>query len=182
MKNILVGLLALVSISAHASLSADDVFNANNFMGPIAHQIGLGTLLQTGESSGTIADGKINIGNSSNAPVARTLSGDVTVTNAGVTAIGSAKVLKAMLATGVVPSHIVKFAGTFTTAGGDANESISVAGVLGTDLCFVQLKTKGGTPRTILTAVCGTDTIDMVLSGDPSTDHVIVYQVLRASS
>lgn len=45
---------------------------------------------------GALADGKIDIGNSSGVAVERTLSGDVTVTNAGVTAIGAGKVTQAM--------------------------------------------------------------------------------------
>ena len=40
----------------------------------------------------SLSDGSIWIGNTSNAPVQRVLSGDVTVTNEGVTAIGLAKV------------------------------------------------------------------------------------------
>lgn len=56
--------------------------------------------------------GQIYVGNSSNVGTARTLSGDVTVNNTGVTAIGNAKVTNAMLAgsidlaakvTGVLP-------------------------------------------------------------------------------
>lgn len=42
-------------------------------------------------------DGQIYIGNSSNVGTARTFSGDVTVSNLGVTAIGSSKVVSAML-------------------------------------------------------------------------------------
>ena len=45
-----------------------------------------------------IPDGKLWIGNSSAVPTDVTLSGDVTVTNSGVTAIGATKVTNAMLA------------------------------------------------------------------------------------
>ena len=59
-------------------------------------------------------------------------------------------------------SH-AKYAGKFTTAGGDANEQISVAGVVaGTDIVVVSLQDKGATPRTILTAKPGTNVIDLV--------------------
>lgn len=111
-----------------------------------------------------------------------TMTGDVTM-SANASAIGAAKVTKAMLAATVRPSHIVLFAGSFTTAGGDADEQISVPGVVtATDTVFVQLHTKGGTPRTILTAQTGTDVVNLVFSGDPSNDHVVKYQVIRASS
>lgn len=84
------------------------------------------------------------------------------------------------LDSGITPSHIVVFSGEFTTAGGDANETISVAGVLATDLVHVTLHTAGSTPRTITTASASADQIDVVMSGDPSTDHVLTYSVLRA--
>ena len=96
--------------------------------------------------------------------------------------IAAGAVTLAKLASGITPSHVVKFAGTFTTAGGDANESIPVTGALGTDIALVTLKTKGATPRTILTAAAGTDAIAVEMSGDPSTDHVLQYAVLRAAA
>lgn len=86
------------------------------------------------------------------------------------------------LDSGIAPSHVVKYAGTFTTAGGDDTETITVTGAAATDLVFVQLWEKGATPRTILTAVPSTDTITVVFSGDPSTDHKLYYQVVRAAS
>lgn len=70
--------------------------------------------------------------------------------------------------------------GDFTTVGGDANEAITATGATSSDFVLVSLKTKGATPRTILTAAPGTDVVNVVLSGDPSTDHVITWAVLRA--
>lgn len=46
----------------------------------------------------TLNDGQIYIGNGSNVGTARTLSGDVTVSNTGVTTIGASKVINSMLA------------------------------------------------------------------------------------
>lgn len=78
------------------------------------------------------------------------------------------------------PTYKCIAAGSHTTAGGDANESITVAGALSTDLAFVVLHTKGATPRTILTAQAASGAINVEMSGDPSTDHVLKYQLLRA--
>lgn len=78
------------------------------------------------------------------------------------------------------PSHKVVAAGSHTTAGGDANESISVSGALSTDIAIVVLHTKGATPRTILTAQAASGAIDVEMSGDPSTDHVLKYILVRA--
>lgn len=51
---------------------------------------------------GTLASGKILLGNSSNVATATTPSGDVTINNTGVTAIGAAKVTAAMMKYGRV--------------------------------------------------------------------------------
>lgn len=80
----------------------------------------------------------------------------------------------------ITPSHVVVFAGEFTTAGGDANEAITVTGALATDLVHVTMHTKGASPVTILQAQADADVINVVMSGDPSTDHVLTYSVLRA--
>ncbi len=101
--------------------------------------------------------------------------------------VTTAKILNAnvtlakLSATAAYTSRVIA-SGTFTTAGGDANESITATGALATDLAFVQLKAKGVTPRTILTAAANTDAIDVVMSGDPSTDHVICWQIIRVAT
>ena len=79
-------------------------------------------------------------------------------------------------------THYILAAGNFTTVGGDANEAITVSGAASTDIAFVVLKTAGATPRTITTAAAATNAVNVVMSGDPSTDHVLSYVVLRAVS
>lgn len=124
----------------------------------------------------------ILVGNGSNVATDVAISGDVTLSNAGAVAIGAGKVLLAMLGAGITPSHVVKFAGKYTTLGGSATEAQTVSGVAATDIVIVCLQQKGATPRTILTAAPTTNTITYVFSGDPSTDHIVSYQVLRAAS
>ena len=83
---------------------------------------------------------------------------------------------------GVYPtlsSHYVFAAGLFTTVGGDANETITIAGLLATDIAICTLAGSGGTARTILTSKAASGQIDVVMSGDPSTVHQINYIVLR---
>lgn len=96
--------------------------------------------------------------------------------------LGDASVSLAKLSSGIAPSHVVKFAGSYTTAGGSATEAQTLSGVASTDIVIATLKVKGGTPRTILTTAPTTNTITYVFSGDPSTDHVVSYVVLRAAS
>lgn len=88
----------------------------------------------------------------------------------------------AKLASGITPSHVVKFAGTFTTAGGDASETITVTGATGTDVVNVTVKTAGGTPRSVVAATAASNAINVTMSGDPSTDHVLQYVVYRAAA
>lgn len=84
------------------------------------------------------------------------------------------------LDSGILPSHVVKFAGEFTTAGGDAAEQASVAGVLATDIVVASILDNGTNNVTLLQSAAGTDVIDFTMSGDPSTDCVISYAVFRA--
>lgn len=98
------------------TITADEVELLNNHFGAIPHKVQLGTLIQNAEAvtAGEIAlaDGKVLVGNVSGVGAAVTLTGDVTTTNAGVTAIGANKVTKAMLATDVM----VETTGTLTQA------------------------------------------------------------------
>ena len=100
---------------------------------------------------------------------------------AGASILGDAVEL-AELDSGITPSHVVKFAGEFTTVGGDTDETISVPGVVATDLVVVTMHTAGASPVTIVDASAGTDQIDVDMSADPSNDHVLTYVVFRAAS
>jgi len=130
----------------------------------------------------SLADGDILVGNSSNIAAAVTMSGDITMDNAGVTSIGAGKVVLADLATAVSPSHVVKYAAQVTTAGGAAAEAITVTGLLSTDLVFCQIKDNGTSNVTILQAVPTANTLTVTFSADPGNDTVIYYQALRATS
>ena len=85
------------------------------------------------------------------------------------------------LAGGLSPVSSVVFSGSFTTVGGDASETISVPGVLATDTVVVSITTAGAVPRTIEDAVAVTDAINVDFNLDPSNDHVLSYQVSRAT-
>lgn len=96
--------------------------------------------------------------------------------------IKDANVTLAKLAAGITPSHVVKFGAQFTTVGGAAAEAITVTGALATDIAFVQLKTPGAAPRTVDSVAVTADTLTVTFSGDPSNDHVIYYEILRAAA
>lgn len=96
--------------------------------------------------------------------------------------IKNGAVTKDKLDSGVKESHYVFAAGEFTTAGGDTDETITVADALATDLCVVALHTAGSTPRTIVDSAVAAGQINVDMSGDPSTDHVLTFIVYRATS
>lgn len=73
----------------------------------------------------------------------------------------------------------IVYSGSFTTLGGDASETISVSGMLSTDRAFVVVHTAGATPRSIVAAAAANNQINVTMSDDPSTDHVLCYQVIR---
>ena len=75
---------------------------------------------------------------------------------------------------------IIVAQGEFTTEGGDASETIIEAEAKTTDFVIVMLQTEGATPTTVDAANITTDgQIAVTMAGDPSTDHVLTYMVIR---
>ena len=99
----------------------------------------------------------------------------------GTANITDGAVTLAKLDSGIAPSHVVKFAGQETTAGGAAAEPITVTGALATDLAFVQLVDEGTNTVSVVEAVVTADTLTVTFSADPGADAVINYQLLRAA-
>ena len=124
---------------------------------------------------------QILVGSAGNVATATAVTGDVTVSNTGVTAIGAGKVLLAMLGTGIAPSHIIKFGGTQANGGGSATIAITVTGTLTSDLPFVQIQASTNAV-TVQKVTPTANTVTVLLSGDPGAGTVLSYQVLRAAS
>jgi hypothetical protein len=103
-------------------------------------------------------------------PWIKLISGDISISDKGVVSFTDSN------------SHYIFAAGEFTTAGGDTDETISVSGALASDICIVSLHTAGAVPVTVIDAACGADDIDVDMSADPSTDHVLSYIVMRPDS
>jgi hypothetical protein len=95
--------------------------------------------------AGTILnDGKVLIGNESNAAVERNLSGDVTMNNTGITTIGNARVTNAMLAGSIDLSN--KVTNILPLANGGTGLSSLTANALlvgGTSIGFITPGTSG---------------------------------------
>lgn len=70
-------------------------------------------------------------------------------------------------------------AGKKTTVAGSATQTISVPGATSADIALVTLQTQGASLRTVVKATAGTDSITVTMSGDPSTDHVLCWALIK---
>lgn len=86
-----------------------------------------------------------------------------------------------LLDEGIAPAFVVKFAGQHTTAGGDANETATVTGVLATDIVIATIEDNGANNVTLLQTAAAANAVNFTLSADPGTDCVINYIVLRGT-
>ncbi len=95
-------------------------------------------------------------------------------------AIEKGSVTLELLDKSIAPAFVVKFAGQHTTAGGDANETATVTGVLATDIVIATIEDNGKNNVTLLQAAAAANAVNFTLSGNPGTDCIINYIVLRA--
>jgi len=95
-------------------------------------------------------------------------------------ALEKGSVTLALLDEVIAPAFVVKFAGQHTTAGGDANETATVTGVLATDIVIATIEDNGTNNVTLLQAAAAANAVNFTLSADPGTDCIINYIVLRA--
>jgi hypothetical protein len=80
----------------------------------------------------------------------------------------------------IKPSHRVVASGQHTTAGGDTAESATVTGALATDIAIASIEDNGTNNVTLIQTAAASNAVNFTLSGDPSTDAIINYLVLRA--
>lgn len=131
----------------------------------------------------TLASANILVGSAGGVATSVAMSGDVTISNTGVTTIGAGAIDLAMLSAGIAPAGVIKFMGQLTSVGGSATEAFTVTGaVAATDRAFVQVVNDGTGNVTVLEAVVTTDTLTITFSADPQNDTVINYQLIRAAS
>lgn len=151
---------------------------------------------------------QILVGNAAGVAAAVAMTGDIAITNTGVTAIQPGVIVNndisnaaaiaysklAALATGSMLLGVanvatvtaiggyIRYTAQVTTVGGAAAEAIAIPGVLVTDKAFVQVVDDGTGNVTALQAVCTANTLTVTFSGDPGNDTIINYQIVRASS
>lgn len=76
-------------------------------------------------------------------------------------------------------AYRIAFAGQHTSTAVAAN-AVAITGALATDVAIAQVGTKGSTPRTIVSTLMSAGVMTITFAGDPSTDHVVPYMILRA--
>ncbi len=154
--------------------------------------------LETGRSqlstlpSVALTSAHLLVGSAANIATDVAVSGDVTLANTGAVTIAAlavttakintAAVTLAKLATGITPSHVVKYAANYTTTGGAAAEAITIAGALATDVPLVMLQNNGTDNVTFSYAVLTNGTLTVTFSADPKADTIISYMILRAAA
>lgn len=103
--------------------------------------------------------------------------------DSGVTAakIAADAVSAEHLDDGILPSHVVKYAGTYQWAGSGATGTATVAGVTATDTVVASIAVAPSEAATLTSAIAGSGAITFVLSAaNTSNDADINYLVLRA--
>lgn len=130
-----------------------------------------------------LTSANILVGSAGNVATSVAMSGDVTISNAGVTTIGAGAIDLAMLSAGITPAAIIVFFGQLTTVGGSATEAFTVTGAVGaTDRAFVQIVDDGTANVTVLQAVVTDNTLTITFSANPGNDAVFNYQIIRAAA
>jgi len=127
-----------------------------------------------------VADGDIT--------TAKLADSAVTAVKLAADAVTTVKILNsnvtlAKLATGITPSHVIKFAGKFSNGGGSATITITgLTGMTATNyigFANIQASTNAVTVQKVTP---GTDQMVVLLSGDPGTGTVLSYQALLAAA
>jgi hypothetical protein len=187
------------AIFSYASSDNIATVTAANYFAPAVYDLAIGDVLiiEASDSNGMYVVDAVNrtagtitivsFGPVGTVGTANLQNGAVTAIKLASDAVETAKILNAnvtlaKLASGITPSHVVKYAAQVTTVGGSATEAFTVTGVAATDLVFVQVKNDGTNNRTVLSAAATLNTITVIFSGDPGADLVLYYQVLRAAS
>lgn len=84
---------------------------------------------------------------------------------------------------GILPSHVVKYAGEVTWTGGGATLAHTVTGAAATDIVMATFHTLGTEGTIIQGAVASTNTVTFTLdAANTSNDAVIAYVVYRAAA
>ena len=108
----------------------------------------------------TLTDGKVYVGNASNEATQVTPTGDVTITNAGVTAIGTSKVVTAMLATNAVTTDKI-LDGTIV-ADDIATDAVEEAKIKDANVTYAKIQNVSATDKVLGRVSSGAGVIEEI--------------------
>ena len=176
------GVTAVTDVSAPVYASDDATFTltagSNTYIGIVHRFVSSGVavvMFDTPRPPGSIVEGDIG-------------TGAVTTGKIGADAVDGSKIADASVSlehldSGIAPSHVVKYAGTFTWIGSGASKAATVSGVAASDVLICSIKTAPTEAGYIKSAIASTDTITVTLSAANTTnDAVISYVVHRAAA
>jgi len=146
----------------------------------------LGSILYLNEGSATSCDFNVVESGASNVTGVTAgngltgggTSGTVTLNAVGGTGI-TANADDIQIAAGYLPSHVIKFAGTASDGGGSATVAITVTGAASTDVASAVVRASTNAVS-VQKATLTTNTLTLLLSGDPGAATTIDYMVVRA--
>jgi hypothetical protein len=181
-----------------SSTDAIATVTAANYFAPVVYDLAVGDLIFIDASdadgiylvdavdrdAGTVS--VVSYGPAGAIGTANLQDGAVTALKLASDAVTTAKILNAnvtlaKLASGIAPSHIVKYAGTSAYAGGGTSVAITVTGVAATDLVFAQIQASTNAVS-VVKVVPTLNTITVHFSADPGAATTVQYQALRAAS
>lgn len=104
------------------------------------------------------------------------------INDVGTGEIATGAVTLAKLASGVTPSHVVKYAGTTGAyGGGDTSNAFTVTGLAATDVVSAVIRASTNAVS-IVKAVPTTNTLTIHFSADPGAATTVDYSALRAAA
>lgn len=96
--------------------------------------------------------------------------------------LADSSVTLAKLASGVTPSHVVKFAGTTSAyGGGGTSNGFTVTGAAATDVATAVIRASTNAVS-ITKAVLTTNTLTVHFSADPGAGTTVDYVIVRAAA
>ncbi|MBP6128032.1 MAG: hypothetical protein KA468_07540, partial [Flavobacterium sp.] len=133
----------------------------------------------------TLDNGKIYLGNASNVATEVTPTGDVTITNAGVTAIGTGKVITAMLADDAVTT--AKITNANVTTAKLADDAVETAKIKNANVTYAKIQNVSATDKVLGRVSSGAGVIEEIAttgSGDVvrATSPTLVTPVIGAAT
>lgn len=158
--------------------SLDDslaVIEADGYFDALVARIGLSEIISVTDSTGNVELLEVDAIN----PTAPRI---ITKKFVGSGSIADGSVTLPKLATGISPSHIVKFADRRTANGGTPQELFTFTGAIVSDDVLIQVRTKGAGAAKIEQAfVTAPDTVEVDFDVATINDMIFFISILRAA-